>query len=79
MSLAVPFSDSPLDPSSPVWEGWSVCAYSSTSDEVAVTFHPFVSRRLLMGLSRPVIISPVDVEKPGAASALTPGSVPTHT
>lgn len=34
--------------------------------------------RLLMELSHPVIISPADVVKPGAASALTPGSLPTH-
>ncbi len=32
-----------------------------------------------MGLSHPVIISPVDVVKPGVAFVLTQGNVPTHT
>ncbi|KAI4817615.1 hypothetical protein KUCAC02_010998 [Chaenocephalus aceratus] len=68
----------PITPPSPGPPGWDrkvVCIQPSRSTSPPRAW--IVVRRsckmlLLTGLSRPVIISPVDVEKPGAASALTP-------
>lgn len=58
-------------------------AHSSMSKYTAIIFHPFVCacvvhHRWVTGLSHPVTISPVDAVKPGAASALTQGSVHTQ-